>query len=117
VKLLIATETCKFDLHITAFRWCCTAMMLDVPLLKWLWLIFAAWCMLGTGPVYFALWFIWKCISLAFPRWVYESGDDFLYSLYQKMVLFFCQNCSGVEVGELLNKSVVIWQQNNVQCR
>jgi len=78
--------------------------MAEVPLLKWLWLIFAAWCMLGTGPVYFALWFVWKCISLPFPRSVYESGDDFLYSLYQKMVLFFCQNCSGVEVGELLNK-------------
>jgi len=75
-------------------------VMPRVPLLKWMWWIIAVWCLLGTGPVYFAVWFIWKCVSLALPRWVYESGDDFLYSLYQKMVLFFCQSGSGVEVCE-----------------
>jgi len=71
-----------------------------VAQLKWLWWLFAAWCMLGTSPVYYAVWFVWKCATVAFPRSVYESGDDFLYSMYQKMVLFFFQNCSGVQVGE-----------------
>jgi len=75
-------------------------IMAKVPLLKWLWWIIAVWCMLGTGPVYYAVWLIWKCATLALPRWVYELGDDFLYSLYQRMVLFFCQYCSGVEVSE-----------------
>jgi len=71
-----------------------------VPLVKWIWWIIAVWCQLGTSPVYYAVWLIWKCATLAFPRWVYESGDDFLYSLYQRMILFFCQYCSGVEVSE-----------------
>jgi len=75
-------------------------VMAEVPALRWMWWIFAVSYLLGTAPVYFAVWFIWKCVSLAFPRSVYESGDDFLYSLYQKTVLFFCQNCSGVEVSK-----------------
>ena len=79
-----------------------TAMMITtkVPLLKWMWWIIAVWFLLGTSPVYYILWLIWKCATLAFPRWVYEFGDDFLYSLYQRTVLFFCQYCSGVEVSK-----------------
>lgn len=74
------------------------AVMAEFSLLKWMWWIYPVWCMLATGPVYFAVWFIWRCVSLALPRYLYESGDDFLYSLYQKMVLYFCQYCSGVKL-------------------
>jgi len=80
--------------------WTVMMAIAGVSLLRWMWWIFAVLCLLGTSPVYFAVWFIWKCVTLALPRRQYELGDEFLYALYQKMVLFFCQYCSGVEVGE-----------------
>ena len=32
------------------------------------------------------------------PSWVYQAGDDFLYSMYQRMVLFFFEHCTALKV-------------------
>lgn len=54
--------------------------------------------MLGSAPTYWGIWGGWRTVTIILPRRVYEIGDDFLYSLYQKLVLFFFENLSGVEV-------------------
>lgn len=63
--------------------------------MKW---IVPAGFMLGTAPSYYALWGSWRILSSVLPARVFEAGDEFLYSLYQKLILFFFENCSGTEV-------------------
>ncbi|MCL4132900.1 UNVERIFIED_CONTAM: hypothetical protein GTU68_048043 [Idotea baltica] len=54
--------------------------------------------MFGVAPEYFALWAVWRGASIFMPGWVYQWGDDKLYSLYQRLVLFFFETCTQVEV-------------------
>lgn len=55
--------------------------------------------MVGVAPEYLGVWLVWRGMSLALPPWVYQWGDDKLYSLYQRLVLFFFETCTRVEVG------------------
>ncbi len=77
-------------------------MILNVPYyLQYIkWAIPAAF-MFGTAPTYFVVWGGWRVITLLLPTRIYEAGDEFLYSMYQRMVLFFFENCSGVEVSKI----------------
>ncbi|XP_045133553.1 1-acyl-sn-glycerol-3-phosphate acyltransferase epsilon-like isoform X2 [Portunus trituberculatus] len=54
--------------------------------------------MVGVAPEYLGVWLVWRGMSLALPPWVYQWGDDKLYSLYQRLVLFFFETCTRVEV-------------------
>ncbi|XP_050731314.1 1-acyl-sn-glycerol-3-phosphate acyltransferase epsilon-like isoform X2 [Eriocheir sinensis] len=54
--------------------------------------------MIGVAPEYLGVWLMWRGMSLALPPWVYQWGDDKLYSLYQRLVLFFFETCTRVEV-------------------
>lgn len=54
--------------------------------------------LLGSAPNFFFLWLTWRAITLMLPRKVYVAGDDFLYSLYQRLVLYFFEHGTGVEV-------------------
>jgi len=62
-----------------------------------LWTVSVA-LLLGTSPLFLALWIVLRLTTVGFHRTVYEAGDDFLYSLYQKLVVFFLETCTGVEV-------------------
>lgn len=55
--------------------------------------------MVGVAPEYLGVWLVWRGMSLALPPWLYQWGDDKLYSLYQRLVLFFFETCTRVEVG------------------
>lgn len=52
----------------------------------------------GSAPNYFLLWALWRGVSLFLPQWKYQGGDDFLYSMYQRMVVFFFEHCTGQKV-------------------
>ena len=52
----------------------------------------------GIAPIYCVIWALLRLVTLPFDRKVYASIDDILYSSYQKLVLFFCENVVGVEV-------------------
>lgn len=52
----------------------------------------------GSAPSYFLFWAGWRGISILFPKWMYQVGDDFLYSMYQRMVVFFFEHCTGQKV-------------------
>ncbi|XP_018020939.1 1-acyl-sn-glycerol-3-phosphate acyltransferase epsilon isoform X2 [Hyalella azteca] len=54
--------------------------------------------LLGITPQYLGAWLVWRGITLPLPAWVYQWGDDHLYSMYQRLVLFFFETCTGVEV-------------------
>ena len=53
---------------------------------------------LGVAPQYLLAWFAWRLASLPLPRRVYECGDEFLYDMYQSLVCFFFETCTGAEV-------------------
>ncbi|XP_045605577.1 1-acyl-sn-glycerol-3-phosphate acyltransferase epsilon isoform X1 [Procambarus clarkii] len=54
--------------------------------------------MIGVAPEYLGVWLAWRGITLVLPGWVYQWGDDKLYSLYQRLVLFFFETCTRTEV-------------------
>ncbi|CAF3872737.1 unnamed protein product [Rotaria sordida] len=46
----------------------------------------------GTAPTFFTFWFLLRSITFVFPPHIYRRCDDHLYSIYQRLVLFFFQN-------------------------
>ena len=64
------------------------------------WVVPAAF-MLGSAPTYCFAWAFFRVVSSAFPPRVFQLGDDMMYSLYQRLVLFFFEYYTGVEVGFL----------------
>ncbi|XP_029204601.2 1-acyl-sn-glycerol-3-phosphate acyltransferase epsilon-like [Acropora muricata] len=53
---------------------------------------------LGVVPQYFFTWLTWRCVCIPFPRRVFDRGDDVLYDMYQSLICFFYETCSGAEV-------------------
>jgi lysophosphatidate acyltransferase len=74
--------------------------MLNLPyyLLSLRWSMSAAF-MLGTAPNYFMVWMMWRLATLPLPSCVYEVGDDFMWGFYQKLILFFFEQCTSLEVS------------------
>lgn len=52
----------------------------------------------GSVPPFVILWSLIRLFTLALPHDVYRKGDDFLYSLYQRQILLFFENLSGIKV-------------------
>ncbi|CAF0768536.1 unnamed protein product [Rotaria sp. Silwood1] len=53
----------------------------------------------GTAPTFITFWFLLRSItSILFPRHIYRRCDDHLYSIYQRLVLFFFQNWVSVKI-------------------
>ena len=76
--------------------------------------MFSIWCyldamrtavpaviLLGSAPNFWLIWCGWRGLTAVMPNKVYQVGDDFLYSMYQRMVVFFLENFSGVDVSVL----------------
>lgn len=85
------------------------------------WMIPAGF-MLGTAPAYYSVWGTWRILSSVLPARVFESGDEFLYGLYQKLILFFFENFSGAEIllygdhGDALARKENVIFISNHQC-
>ncbi|KAF4529225.1 hypothetical protein B566_EDAN017663, partial [Ephemera danica] len=75
--------------------------------LRFLRYAFSTAIMLGAAPEFLLLWSIWKGVSLLLPAWVYQVGDDFTYSIYQRLVLFFFNHCT---VDWILTNMVAVEQ-------
>ena len=57
----------------------------------------------GAAPNYFLIWIVWRGISIFLPsQHIYQIGDDFLYSMYQRTVVFFFEHCTGQKVTTVL---------------
>ncbi|XP_060602438.1 1-acyl-sn-glycerol-3-phosphate acyltransferase epsilon-like [Ruditapes philippinarum] len=54
--------------------------------------------MIGSSPTFITLWGAMRILTLCLPRRIYTSADDCLYSLYQKLILFFFHTYTGAEV-------------------
>ncbi|CAF0957094.1 unnamed protein product [Rotaria sordida] len=52
----------------------------------------------GTAPTFFTFWFLLRSITFVFPPHIYRRCDDHLYSIYQRLVLFFFQNWVHVKI-------------------
>lgn len=57
---------------------------------------------IGVAPQYFFTWLAWRLLSVPFPRRLYERGDEFFYDMYQSLVCFFYETCTGAEVIHLV---------------
>lgn len=57
-----------------------------------------AFIMLSMAPQTLILWIGWRVVSFLMPLWLYQHGEDAIYGLYQRMVLFFFEHVAGVEV-------------------
>ena len=104
-------ETCVVKLNGTSvlrtcvFVWTCScqwqSMLLSIIIylqsLKW---IVPTCIMLGASPCYMTVWASWRALTAILPRRYYRFGDDVLYSSYQRFILFFFENITGVEVIE-----------------
>ncbi|XP_020622408.1 1-acyl-sn-glycerol-3-phosphate acyltransferase epsilon-like [Orbicella faveolata] len=53
---------------------------------------------LGVAPQYLLTWVAWRLASLPLPRRVFQRGDEFMYDMYQSLVCFFFETCTGAEV-------------------
>uniref|UniRef100_A0A8C9AAM7 1-acylglycerol-3-phosphate O-acyltransferase 5 n=1 Tax=Prolemur simus TaxID=1328070 RepID=A0A8C9AAM7_PROSS len=73
--------------------------------------------LLGTAPTYILAWGVWRLLSACLPARFYQVVDDRLYSVYQRMVLFFFENYTGVQIllyGDLPeNKENIIYLANH----
>lgn len=54
--------------------------------------------MFGTAPSFFVLWGSWRFLSIFLSARWYQLGDDVLYSLYQKLLLFFYEHVARIEI-------------------
>lgn len=71
------------------------SLKLSIPILS----------LFGSAPTYFLLWSLLKSVtSIFFSPEIYRIYDDHLYSIYQRFVLFFFQNCLSVKVSFQSNK-------------
>ncbi|UJR10845.1 hypothetical protein I4U23_015033 [Adineta vaga] len=53
----------------------------------------------GAAPTFFLLWFLLRLITLlCFSPQIYRRYDDYLYSLYQRFVLFYFESWSQVKI-------------------
>uniref|UniRef100_A0A2K6GXD6 Phospholipid/glycerol acyltransferase domain-containing protein n=1 Tax=Propithecus coquereli TaxID=379532 RepID=A0A2K6GXD6_PROCO len=73
--------------------------------------------LLGTAPTYMLAWGVWRLLSAFLPAPFYQAVDDRLYCIYQRMVLFFFENYTGVQIllyGDLPeNKENIIYLANH----
>ncbi|XP_046565821.1 1-acyl-sn-glycerol-3-phosphate acyltransferase epsilon-like [Haliotis rubra] len=70
--------------------------------------------MLGSAPAYITAWMAVRMATAILPRRYYRRGDDLLYSAYQRLVLFFFENYTGVEIYLYGDTDVLTSKQENV---
>lgn len=61
------------------------------------WLVPAV-IMFGSAPCFLMIWWPAKVCTAVLPKRFYRRADDFLFSTYLRMLLFFFENCTGIEV-------------------
>ncbi|XP_033738256.1 1-acyl-sn-glycerol-3-phosphate acyltransferase epsilon-like [Pecten maximus] len=54
--------------------------------------------MVGTAPFFVGLWGGIRLVTSILPKGCYRKADDFLYTIYQRMTIFFFYHVSGVEL-------------------
>ncbi|CAM1299019.1 Uncharacterised protein g2298 [Pycnogonum litorale] len=77
---------------------------------------------LGSVPQYFLMWLSWRTVSLILPPWIYQTGDDICFSLYQRLILFFFEHVNGIKVylhgdaEKILHRKEKVIYISNHQC-
>ncbi|KAK7504076.1 hypothetical protein BaRGS_00004808 [Batillaria attramentaria] len=61
------------------------------------WLAPAA-VMFGAAPCFLMVWWPARVCTALLPKRFYRRADDFLFSTYLRLMLFFFENCTGIEV-------------------
>jgi lysophosphatidate acyltransferase len=66
------------------------------------------------------LWSAWKLVSLALPARLYHRGDDFLFEMYQRHIIFAFETAAGLKLylykdfeEVLKKKEKILWISNH----
>lgn len=81
-----------------------------IPSLRWM---VPAGAILGSAPAFYTIWGTWRVASLVLPSRVYEKGDEFLYSLYQKLILFFFEKTLDTKIEFYGNFKEILEKHEN----
>lgn len=69
------------------------------PVINFLRILLPVISLFGSAPTFFVFWFSLRFVTLfGFTRHIYRRCDDYLYSIYQRFVLFFFENWVNVKV-------------------
>jgi len=82
-----------------------------VPSLKW---VAPTVLMVGSAPPFFLGHVLWRAATALLPSKVYQVGDDLMYSAYQRMVLFFFEHVTGVDIIMYGDQKEVQTEKENV---
>ena len=88
--LFVALAHCSLSFQETMIT-----LLYHLQSLRW---IVPAVFMLGTASTYYIVWGGFRLITSVMPSRVFQVGDDMMYSLYQRLILFFFEYYTGVEV-------------------
>ncbi|XP_045158698.2 1-acyl-sn-glycerol-3-phosphate acyltransferase epsilon-like [Mercenaria mercenaria] len=70
--------------------------------------------MIGSSPTFITLWGAIKMLTLCLPGRFYTCTDDGLYSLYQRLILFFFHTYTGAEVQLYGDTETLLNERKNV---
>nr|XP_002120484.1 1-acyl-sn-glycerol-3-phosphate acyltransferase epsilon-like [Ciona intestinalis] len=68
--------------------------------------------MVGVAPTFAMVHTGWRIASIVLPRRYFHYGEDFLWGSYQKVILFFFEHMTGVEI--LISGNVPNEKENNI---
>ncbi|GAB1611054.1 1-acyl-sn-glycerol-3-phosphate acyltransferase epsilon-like [Argonauta hians] len=71
------------------------SVVINLHQFRW---IVPGFVIVGSAPCYMAVWGAWRALSAALPHRIYQIGDDKLWSVYQRLVLFFFETYSGTQL-------------------
>ncbi|XP_064642316.1 1-acyl-sn-glycerol-3-phosphate acyltransferase epsilon-like [Lineus longissimus] len=78
--------------------------------------------MLGVSPAFLTLWVPFKVLSTILPKRFFVRVDDSFYSFYQRLVLFYYEHYTGIQLvlygdaEEIMKKKENIVYMSNHQC-
>ncbi|XP_014681534.1 PREDICTED: 1-acyl-sn-glycerol-3-phosphate acyltransferase epsilon-like isoform X2 [Priapulus caudatus] len=61
-------------------------------------IIVPAGILFSVSPSYYIVWLAFRSLSVALPSKVFKKGDEFLWSTYQRVVLFFFETLTGANI-------------------
>uniref|UniRef100_H2YXC2 Phospholipid/glycerol acyltransferase domain-containing protein n=1 Tax=Ciona savignyi TaxID=51511 RepID=H2YXC2_CIOSA len=68
--------------------------------------------MVGVAPTVAIFHTGWRVVSIFLPRRCFHSGEDFLWGSYQKVIVFFFEHMTGVEI--LISGDMPKEKENNI---
>uniref|UniRef100_T1JBV5 Phospholipid/glycerol acyltransferase domain-containing protein n=1 Tax=Strigamia maritima TaxID=126957 RepID=T1JBV5_STRMM len=54
--------------------------------------------LVGVVPQLYTMWLSWRVVSFCLPKWLYQRGDDAVFLIYQRIILYFFEHWVKAEI-------------------